>query len=238
MTDDSAATRLARSLMHDVLRGAIPPGAPLPSVRALALREQVSTGTVHRALAQVAQAGLVEVRGRSRAVARDPAAHADLATLPAWLEALADQPDAAGRLLAEFLEVRRALAAALITRHHARVLAEVSALAVAYEAVVAASTRGSAAFMAADLAFSRALVSATGNRAALAVFTTAVRLLERVPAVAAAMYADPATHLDAHAAVWGALAGPGDPTATLEAAIAAVDARTVERFVRGLRGAP
>ena len=48
------------------MRGELAPGATLPSVRALAAREGVSPGTVHRALAHVEESGLVAVRGRSR----------------------------------------------------------------------------------------------------------------------------------------------------------------------------
>jgi DNA-binding FadR family transcriptional regulator len=236
MQDDSAATRLARRLILDVLRGTILPGAPLPSVRALAAREGVSPGTVHRALAQVAQAGLVDVRGRSGAVARDPSSHTDLALLPERLEALADDPEASGALLAEFLEVRRVLAVGLLAHHYDTIVAQAPQLALAYAEVQRASTCGPSAFMEADLAFSRALIGATGNRAAQAVFTTARRLLDRVPAVAAAMYDAPETHVRAHAEVWRAFEQPESLASTVEAAMAAVDARTIARFVALVRG--
>ncbi|HEX5741615.1 MAG TPA: aminotransferase class I/II-fold pyridoxal phosphate-dependent enzyme [Pilimelia sp.] len=62
-TGDTAAA-IAAGIETGVRRGALPPGAPLPPVRALAARLQVAAGTVAKAYTDLRHRGIVETAGR------------------------------------------------------------------------------------------------------------------------------------------------------------------------------
>lgn len=53
---------IANNLLHQIWRGKIPPGQPLPPVAELARRYEVSIKTVRQALHQLGKAGVVETR--------------------------------------------------------------------------------------------------------------------------------------------------------------------------------
>ena len=92
------------------------------------------------------------------------------------------------------------------------------------------------ALAAADLGFARALLRATGNVAALAVLNTVGRVLEEVPDVAAAMYADIDGNLASMQRVLGALGEePGVLGATVDEALSRIDGLTVARYLERLR---
>ena len=83
----------------------------------------------------------------------------------------------------------------------------------------------------ADLAFSRALLKATGNQVALSVLNTMARVLEEVPEVAQAMYAQPETNNASMLAVLQLLVENERGAAkAIEGRIEDVDARTLRRF--------
>jgi DNA-binding FadR family transcriptional regulator len=237
----NTAARIERALATEILRGDHPPGARLPTVRALAARFAVNPATAQRGIARLERTGLVRSRQGSGTVVNDPDTCGDLSLLPAWLEVLADRPDEAARVLDGMLEVRRAVAARLLVRHRDDLLERLDTLAPHLTALAGVRPEDTDAIRRADIAFARSLVRATGNRAALTVFNAAARLLDDVPAVAEAMYAEPARNAASVATILEALASEADParcTAAIEAAIEAIDAETVRRFRDGLEGSP
>ncbi|MDP6988911.1 MAG: GntR family transcriptional regulator [Planctomycetota bacterium] len=228
---DNTAARVERTLTVRILRGLHPPGARLPTVRALALEFGINPATAQRAVARLERTGLVSTRQGSGTVVNDPETHGDLSLVPAWLEALDDEPERAAALLAELLEVRRILAARLLVQHRERLLEGAAELAAAASALLDA--RGIDAVRAADIAFARTLLRRTGNRAAVGVLNAAARLLEEVPAVAEAMYAEPARNTHAMQEVLALLAEPAPSPDRIEAKLAEIDRATVARYLAG-----
>ncbi len=229
MTAETTPVSIERALTLDILRGSYPVGSRLPTVRELAARYGVNPGTIQRVVARLETRGLVEARQGSGLRVNDPARDGDLSLVPYWLEATRDRPARAAAILDEFLEVRRLVAVRLLVRHRAAILARGAELQDAASRMAIAE--GMEARRDADLAFARALLRATGNVIALGVLNTLARVLEELPEVAVAMYGEPEANADTMRRVLVALAGgAGDAADTIEAAMAIVDARTVQRF--------
>lgn len=150
--------QIAASIADAILDGAFPPGTTLPPERELAEQLGVNRTSLRQGLARVQQMGLIEARQGSGNVVRDP----EGLTHPAVVEALVRKlgPD----FLVELLEVRAAFGG-LIGRLAAERGAgdDARALCAALDAVRTGPT--STARQEADLAFFRALIHATGNRA-------------------------------------------------------------------------
>jgi hypothetical protein len=156
----------------------------------------------------------------------DPQRGGDLSLLPLWLEALADQPDRAARILGDFLELRRVVAVHLAVTARASIAGVAPRLlTLLREAVRAPSLREVAE---ADIAFTGAVVEAAGQFAVATIFHTAERLVREVPGLMDALYADRAYHRRVLLRAARALA-VGDRQA-LERTLAAWDRRTVARF--------
>ena len=235
MSEPNVAARIQRTLAERILRGEYPPQSRLPPVRELATAFDVTPATVQRALARLEGTGLIRVKQGSGITVLDPLEASDLSLLPVWLVVLEDRPEAAAGLLGDFLEIRRLMAVRLLVRHRARLLGHASTLAAA-AALVEAPRDDLQALAAADLAFARALLRATGNHAALAVLNTVGRVLDEVPDVAAAMYADIDTNIDAMRRVVAALGEePGVLGAAVDDALSRVDGLTVGRYLERLR---
>lgn len=227
---------IERALTLDILRGRYAPGSRLPTVRELAVAHDVNPATIQRAVARLEVRGLVEARQGSGLRVHDPAEVTDLSLLPLVLVARADTPAVAAATLADFLTLRRILAARLIATHREALLAEAPALVAAAARVREAAAMGLRALVEADLAFARTVLRATGNRAALLVLNTLARVLDELPEVAEAMYGEPSrTERSLGVVVTAVVEGGAELEATIDAAIAGVDARTVKRFEAALR---
>lgn len=230
---EGAAKRVERALASAVLRGEYPAGSRLPTMRELAARFGVNLGTVQRAAASLERTGLVSARQGSGIRVNDLHTSADLSLVPAWIEALADQPERATALLGEFLEVRRVLAAHLLVKHR-RAFADHRALLDAAVARLAGAARaGTAEFREADLAVARGLVEHTGHTVIALVLNAAGELLDELPALGEAMYAEPRRNVRTTRVVLAALVSRRSDAhvrAEVEDALAALDAATVARF--------
>ncbi|MFT4622282.1 MAG: DNA-binding FadR family transcriptional regulator [Myxococcota bacterium] len=221
----TAAARIERAIACKILRGEHPPGSDLPSVRALAVTFETTVPTVQRALERLATLGLVQAtQGRGTRVL-DPA-DGDLALLPVWFEAFADDPERCGRMLGDLLEVRRALAGYLFRTRREALAAALPMLAQPLQALATSTDLRS--IVEADAALTGAVLDAVGNLALRAVLHTVSKLAVEVPHVAEALYADRAAHLEVVGAVATAFAS-GDPEPAL-AAMAAWDAASVARL--------
>lgn len=229
---DTTPATIERVLVLELLRGSHAPGTRLPTVRALAARFAVNPSTIQRVVARLEARGLVQARQGSGLHVADPWAAGDLSLLPFWLEATLDDPPRAAAVLADFLEVRRVLAARLVARHRDRLLNRAADLAHAALLFQRAIGKGDLdAIREADLAFARTLVEATGNRVAQGVLNASAAIVRSLPDVALAMYADARLNAATMAEVVSAFAGGADQLGTLvERALGRVDAATVRRF--------
>lgn len=222
------------ALARRIYRGEIPVGATLPTVRALAAEFDVTVPTIQRAVARLAATGLVVTRQGSGITVQDPLALGNLQVVGDLIEACADQPERVGPLLADYLELRRVLAAHLV---RTRLPALLGALPAVVEAVTAAvEAEEPTEIAASDAALTRAVVEAAGNQAISTVFHAVEQLAVRVPAVAQALYGDREAHRAAVTGVVAAIAGAeGDAARAasgVEGALRTWDLGTIARFGR------
>lgn len=232
-TSTGAAERIDRILTLEILRGDHRPGSRLAPVRDLARRFEVNPATMQRALARLESKGLVTARQRSGLTVNDPVENGDLALLPDWLVAFADDPDRSAALLDEMLTIRRVVATQLLVRNRLAVLETLGEVAQAAASIVGLSSRE---IMAVDLATARAVVRATGATLPHGVLNSFERALEELPVLVEAVYGGPERDDRSLITVLEALRDdPPDAAARIEEAFAAVDRLTVARYARLLR---
>ncbi len=220
-----APERIDRALTRRILRGEYAVGANLPPVRTLAEEFEVNPNTVQRALARLEAKGLVTARWGSGVVVNDPARSGDLSLVPERLAALDDDPEQSAGVLADLLEVRRVLAARLVTRHREQVLDVLDPL------PMVALDGGPETVWRADMALARAVVGATGNSVMVALVNSIERALEELPLLVAAMYGDPERNIRSVEQVLAAVRdGGSDLAARLERAMADVDEHTIAEY--------
>ena len=224
--------RIERKLTLGILRVDYPAGSRLPTVRELAAKFRVNQATIQRVIARLETRGLINARQGSGLAVNDPHETGDLGLIPLWIDASLDDPPRAARLLAGVLEVRRVIAVRLLVQHRERLLARMVELG-SEAAAVAQAAKDSDALRIADIAFARKLLVLMDADIALAIFNTIVKVLDEVPLVADAMYAEPQTNAASMAAVMMALqSGAADCGERIEEAMAKVDRQTVARFER------
>jgi GntR family transcriptional regulator, transcriptional repressor for pyruvate dehydrogenase complex len=230
------AAGIERELALEIIRGDRAPGSRLPPVRELARAHGVTAPTIQRAIDRLAAGGLVTTRQGSGVTICDPRRSGDLSLLPLWFEALADRPHQAAVVLADFLALRRVVAAHLVRSAAPRILAAARRLAAQLAAVEAATSLDAVAE--ADVAFTATIVEAAGQFAVAAIFHTTERLVREVPHLAEALYGDRTYHRAILRRAARSLAGvtPEAAAAALEAALAAWDRKTVTRFRARLGG--
>lgn len=231
----SQAARIEHALTLEILRGHWPPGSTLPPVRALAGRFDVTPPTVQRVIDRLESQGLVTARRGSGVRVNDVQQAFDLSLLPLWFEAVSDDPVRAGKLLGDFLELRRVVAVHLVRTALPRLIEAAPELARrAHDLHDATETP---ARMEADLAFTRAVVSACDQLAVGAVFSIAERLVREVPDVAAALYEDEDAHHETVTRVVAALGSADANKAAqgMDDALADWDRRAVTHLVERLR---
>lgn len=229
MPKPNLAARLERILTLRILRGVYAPDSTLPSIRALALEFETTIPTIQRVVARLEAHRLLTSRPGSGMTVSAPE-RASLSIAPLWLEAYREQPERAAGILADFLELRRVIAAHLLTQHRHKLLAEPTLL---QAALAAGQATEPGDRMEADLAFTQLFLRLCGQVASQAVFNTVEQILREVPAVADAFYGEAAQHQQLIGQLVLALASP-DPTIGFERAMAAWDAGAVERFRQGL----
>jgi DNA-binding FadR family transcriptional regulator len=227
---------IERELTLRILRGIYPAGSRLPTVRELASTFRVNQATIQRVVARLETRGLIRARQGSGLAVNDLTSAGDLSLTPLRIEATLDEPERAARLLEGVLEVRRIIATRMLVRNRDLLLARLAEMTAEASTVARAVQQGADAYRAADLAFARKLLGFVDSPVALALFNTVARVLEEVPLVAEAIYAEPRENLASMVTVIAALRGDaGDPAAVIERAMGDVDRKSVERFAALLR---
>lgn len=220
----------AAAIERAILSGELAPGERLPAERALAERLGVNRTTLRAALRVLETHGLVSVRHGSGYAVRDYRAAGGPDLLPA-LTTLARESGQLRPLAADLLLVRRHVAEAVLERLlGARPLAG-GALAIveravdALEALARRSPKASAAELAqADIAVVRAIVAATGSPVLGLFLNPIATVLEALPELTVAMYAEPEENVAGFRLLLAALTH-GEPHAAMTAVRAALAAR-------------
>jgi GntR family transcriptional repressor for pyruvate dehydrogenase complex len=158
-----------RVLIGDIVSGVLRPGDRLPPEADLARRFDVSRGVARESIRGLEERGLVAVKhGRGATVLEDT--RWDMLDLDVIAASLASERSA--QVLGEYLECRRVLeisAAGLAAERATR--ADLVTLSAALEDMLAAAVEAPVTpsaedrYHEADIAFHRALIAATGNRA-------------------------------------------------------------------------
>lgn len=208
-------------------------GSRLPTVRALALQFNVNPATIQRSLSRLEATGLVVARQGSGTEVRDPVLAGDLSLVPAWLEALCEQPVRAAQVLGEFLEVRRLVVLRLVVRHREVLIEHGPELLAEAARLGEAAGVGLEDMARVDLEVAHLFLKRVDNTIGRLVLNTARQIYVQVPEVAQAMYADPQLNLLAMRAVFEAMTGDASNSELadlVETRLAEVDASTVQRF--------
>jgi len=197
---ESAVAACARSLKESIVRGELAAGSALPPERELAATFGVNRLTLRAALSQLGAAGLLSVRHGSGNVVRDFMQDGGPDLLPT-LVSLARDGRQWREVVRDMLAVRRALARAALERLSeelsARGLGELEA---AVEQFAAEAERPGATpdtVAAADQQLIRALLKQTSVVLALTA-NPIFRVLEQLPELRAAMFAEPALNVAAY----------------------------------------
>ena len=230
----TVARQIERRIACEILRGERLPGTRLPAVRTLAVSFETTVPTIQRALDRLAAMGLVRARRGSGVVVQDPSRCGGLSLLPLWFEAYAGDPAHSGRLLADFLELRRALSGHVVRTAADRIREVLPQLAEVFTEVAVATSLREIAELDAEL--TRIIVGSVGNLALVAVFETVGRLALENPAIAEAFYGDRDAHHQVVLAVAAALTEPDPEVAALgvEQAMFTWDQRAVASLVERL----
>lgn len=191
---DTAADRLTAELRRAILRGDYAPGDKLPPERDLAERFDVNRVTVRSALARLESTRLVTIRHGSGCVVRDYRKSGGLELVGALVEASQDAELDPADLAQDLLELRRAIARAVLerlTKHvDERAVARIAAAVDALEEAVKADA-APLAIAQADLDVFRRIVEATDSVVFLLCVNPVAELLLGLPGLAEAVYAEP-----------------------------------------------
>jgi DNA-binding FadR family transcriptional regulator len=222
-----------RVLIADIAGGALPPGAPLPREADLATQFGVSRGVARECIRGLEERGLVDVKhGRGATVT--PGERWNVFD-PEVLAALLDC-DHGAEILAEYLQCRRILeveAAGLAAERATE--SDLAALSDAFARMTSCAERArhnAAAedlYHEADIAFHRALIAATGNRALGNMLEPVHRALAAARRPLARPEARSERSLPEHRRILSAVAGgrPDDARAAMRAHL-----DTVEGYLR------
>lgn len=109
----SRVEEIAEDLAIRIIRGEYHQGMNLPTIRELAASYQAPVSTLQRVIVWLESKLLISVKQGSGIKVRDPR-WADASIVPLWIEALRNEPETAGKILGDFLALRRTMAIDLI----------------------------------------------------------------------------------------------------------------------------
>ena len=191
-TERTLPDQIEHRVACEILRGERLPGSRLPTVRALSEHHGVTIPTIQRALDRLGRTGLVTAKRGSGVTVNDPKRNMNLSLIPVWFEALAAEPQAAAKILRDFLALRRILTRHLFEVSPELLVASLPKLAIPAAALATATDLREVAI--ADAQMSRIIVEAIDNIALSAFFYTVEQLALEVPHIAESLYGDRALH--------------------------------------------
>ena len=234
--------RVAEDLVHQILLGTISARSHLPPVRRLAEQYEVNVSTILRVVAQLEALGLVEVRQGSGAVVCDVRSAGGLELFPLMLSAYASDPDRAGKILADYLEVRRIVAVNVVQRIFTGAvslrLGPIEAAVARFDKVLASEQRDLRVIARADGAVTRAVLEQMDQIAMISIVNLLERMILGNETLLETLYREPELSQTAWHRLLVALHDeerPANRLLEVEALIAAVDEGIVRRFVEQLK---
>src|SRR5262245_60766933 len=172
---------VTEALVLRILRGELPPGSKLPSVRALAEEHDVNVSTVQRVLVRLEEMRVVRARPRSGVEVRDPERHGGSALWPVVLRHAGEQRALAVAVLRDVLSARRTLALEVVKAlssvprtGYERALGQSIA---GFARALAARPRDLSSVFDAENEIARTVLAASGRPALLAIFNDIAALL-------------------------------------------------------------
>ena len=175
----TVAADIERVIALEILRGERGPDSHLPPVRELARNFGVTAPTIQRVVDRLASTGLVTVRRGSGVRVNDVRACGDLSLLPLWFEALRGNPSRAGKILGDFLELRRVVAILLVRKEPGAIMRAAPRLTTLAADLLVATELEEVVEI--DLAFTRAVIDATDQFAVASISHITERLVREVP---------------------------------------------------------
>jgi GntR family transcriptional repressor for pyruvate dehydrogenase complex len=231
----SVVATCAAAVRRAILAGDLEPGSRLPPERDLADTLGVNRTTLRAALRELDHEGLLRVRQGSAYVVQ-PWREACGPELMPLVATLTRDPARRLALCGDLLELRRRLAITVLERLASATLTQGTMGAIeeqidAMDALAARKPRAtSAEFARADTAILRALLAATESDV-FRLFTNPVGpLLEALPELCDALYAEPETNVAAYRALAAGLATGNLPIAAIAEAMRTRDDLTLERL--------
>jgi DNA-binding transcriptional regulator YhcF (GntR family) len=243
-TRENLVDTVTEALVLRILRGELPAGSKLPSVRALAAEHGVNVSTVQRVLVRLEEMRVVVARPRSGVEVRDPERHGGSALWPVVLKHAGEHRELAIAVVRDALAARRTLAIEVVKElsavPHARYGRALEQNLAVFARAVAARPRDLLALFDSENDMARTVLAACSRPALLAIFNDIAALLLGSEPVLEALGADADQHLFAWHAFARVLAGAREKQSFdyLEPLLRAQDERVVARFARALESKP
>jgi GntR family transcriptional regulator, transcriptional repressor for pyruvate dehydrogenase complex len=196
---ESTVDACVAELRGAILSGELAPGTRLPPERKLAESFGVNRVTVRSALARLSAARLLAVRQGSGYVVQDYRRVGGTELLPGLAEVLAKPRDVAA-LVGDLLLVRRSLARAVLEKLASASPAGIASVRDAVDSLEAAVSSGVDATVLAtlDMDILAAMLRATGSDVLALCFNPVAAIVNEMPELRDAMYAEPAGNVAAY----------------------------------------
>jgi len=242
ITDRTLVDHMVREITFAILRNDYKIQQQLPTIRDLAEQFGVTVATAQRALSRLEAMGLVFSRQGSGIKVCDLTESISFGLLPIWVQALCKDEIAASKLLAEVLEVRRALAISFLLTVRKSLLASdyqlLESLLNKFTALIETKPLPYLQMAETDIAITRAFVRQKPNTALTLIYNVFEQLILSIPALQHALYAHPEENIAGYQNVMTALASDTDDATlytSVQQAFQHIDALTIERFRNILR---
>lgn len=233
----TVAERVVARLRQEIIFGRLAEGQRLPAERDLAAQLGVNRLTLRAALARLVQMGLIVVRHGAGTIVAPWRETAGLETLTFLLEAGEPTQERWCDWLEDLLEIRRIIAAEAVALAAMRATDDDLQNVRDVIEQARACTADPVAFARMDVAIARAVVRASHNFGLELLLNALARFPDLQPALAKAMYPDPAAHMSHHDKVVALIVGRDAEVArtTVRRALDEQDAATLERVRRAVR---
>lgn len=192
---EKVAHRIADDIADRIILGVIPPQVHLPPVRRLAEQYEVNVSTIQRVIVRLESLGLIDVRQGSGATVRDVQSAGGLDLVPMMISAHSADPEHAGTILADYLEVRSILLIhfleSLLARREYLEIGPIESAVKELDEIVDADPVDLRAFARSDGRVTRAVFDQADQSAAIGILNLLERMVLGNEALLQAFYGSP-----------------------------------------------